>query len=217
MTFPHEELSPLNNPGSEIEVLVSSPCTPQDDPLAQSLPLTEKQRHRQDLDRVVIEVLLADDEEDLHKILPFIRWKLKSFGLTHLYETRDVFLESYDRAIAAIEAGKALTNIPAWFKSTSFRVISEYARKEKRLATESLGDRDLSDEASFGAIDEELEMRSQWLLELLNQVSPEDRKILWLRMSGKSYKQIAEQLGGREEALRQRVSRILKRLRKLNP
>lgn len=167
---------------------------------------------RHQLDQIVSEVL-NDEQKNLYHILPFIEWKLRSCGLQHKYDARDIFLESYERAVKAIERQEVIRHLPAWFKATSFNIIREYARKAGKLKMTSLDNQQLANVPAPCISDEILEAEVSWLLDALKQLKPEDQALLEMRMQGYSYEEIVRQRGGTVTALRQKVSRLLKQLR----
>jgi DNA-directed RNA polymerase specialized sigma24 family protein len=70
------------------------------------------------------------ESTDPHYILPFTRkllWQRKLYGFL---DEKEILNEAYCRATEAIKSGKILNNIPAWFRTTIFRCISEISKKE---------------------------------------------------------------------------------------
>lgn len=195
---------PLNTP--------SPMHDPQPSDNSMLLGSSQFEQQRQQLDQVVAEVLNGG-QDDMHQILPFIALKLHCFRLRQHYEPGDIFLDTYARAVMAIERGEAIRNIPAWFKSTAFNIIREYARKAGKLKTESLEYQQIPNAPEPCIADEILEERLAWLLTALGQLKTTDQEILHLRMQGMTYEEIALKRGGTVAALRQQVSRLLKRLR----
>lgn len=173
-----------------------------------------RDRWRQQLDQLVSEVL-NDSHDQLHQILPFIEWKLRSFGLQHKYEARDIFLEAYERAVKVLEREETIQRLPAWLKSTAFNIIREYARKAGKFKMTAMDHQQFANLPELEMTDEMLETKVAWLLSELAQLKAEDRAILELRMQGWSYEEIVRQRGGTATALRQRVSRLLRQLRQI--
>lgn len=183
-------------------------------PNAEGLSCKLSDRWRQQLDQLVSEVL-NDQHDQLFQILPFIEWKLRSFGLQHKYEARDIFLEAYERAVKLLDREETIQRLPAWLKSTSFNIIREYARKAGRFKMTAMDQQQFANLPELEMTDDMLETKVTWLLSELAQMRADDRAILELRMQGWSYEEIVRQRGGTATALRQRVSRLLRQLRQI--
>ncbi|MBD3886263.1 sigma-70 family RNA polymerase sigma factor [Phormidium tenue FACHB-886] len=171
---------------------------------------------RQKLDEVVIGILLCSSKDDVYNILPMADYRLRTFRLRHVYEPREIFLEAYRRAVKTIEAGQEIYNIPAWFRTTIFNIIREYSKlKDNHHAPMPQGKDFPASEHSYETIEHEFDVR--WLLEAIERIDPEDKKIICLRMKGLTYKQMSAQFNLSEETLRQKFHRALEKLRKMYP
>jgi len=211
---------------------------PQDNPLARLNATVSSERvcqdsrvreQRESLDFVVTEVLLSSGDSDIYHILPFIKRVLKQFQLYSYYEERDIFLESYARAVKNIEAGGVIDKIPAWFRTTSYNVIRELKKDENRqqLLINRLSNRGRMIEESSHKIPESvIESNVQSLSQAFKALDSKNSIILELRIiKGLSWREIGNQLVDRgeevdnnqknlEQRLRQRGKRAIERLRK---
>ncbi|NET61509.1 MAG: sigma-70 family RNA polymerase sigma factor [Symploca sp. SIO2E6] len=211
---------------------------PQDNPLAWLNATASSERGCQDsrvrkqrelLDFFVIEVLLGSGDSDIYHILPYIKRVLRQFKLYSYYEERDIFLESYARAVKNIEAGGVIDKISAWFKATSYNVIRELSKAKKRqqlLINRLANEGRLIEESSHKISDDVIEGNVKKILQQsLLVLDSKDGMILKLRIiKGLSWKEICNHLVDigeevennhkLEQRLRQRGKRAIERLRK---
>ncbi len=178
-----------------------------------------------------IEVMLSNREESrFPPILRTIERHLKQYKLRDRLSPYEIFNEACDRAIKKCEKGEEIPNIPAWFRTTCFYIVSEKSREFKRTDSviqpsteidhtfEELVDSQLCNARNSTQLDI-LEM-----LEIYQQISPLEQRILYLQASGLSWEEVADQLiqsGDYEgdpkqaaQAIAQRASRARKQLRK---
>ncbi|NEP28280.1 sigma-70 family RNA polymerase sigma factor [Moorena sp. SIO3I6] len=152
-----------------------------------------------------------------------IKKKLRQFNFPddQIYE---VINETYLRGIKLLDSGQEIENPRAWIRATSFNVIREMSRKQKKEQSRdsnlierqiALEDSNSLDSANYD--DEDLR-----LLELaLQKLEPKDNKLIVLRhIEGLSWQQVVSHLASKgeditEASARQRGNRALKRLRKI--
>lgn len=86
----------------------------------------------QALEEFVKATLSNSIDEDLPKLLLFIKRSLRQFHLDSLQEG-DIFNEAYLRTRKQmIEEGKKINNIPAYLRVVCLNIIREHSRKNKR-------------------------------------------------------------------------------------
>ncbi|MGB5963593.1 MAG: hypothetical protein WBG73_23350 [Coleofasciculaceae cyanobacterium] len=179
------------------------------------------------LNAAVIEVLGKDNPHAYSTIL-FIQRCLIQFNLSSQYEAHEILNDAYVRGRAFLHSGGIIRNIHSWLKSTSFNIIRENSRRQKREplidpevvelipCLRSLGDSVISTE----------EIDNKWKalmnsLTALSHTDPEGTRLLRLKAQGLSWKEIHQQLvkedgeAPNESTLRQKGCRATKILRKI--
>ncbi|NEO15504.1 MULTISPECIES: sigma-70 family RNA polymerase sigma factor [unclassified Moorena] len=152
-----------------------------------------------------------------------IKSKLHQFNLPH-YQMYDVIHETYLRGIKLLDSGQEIENPRAWIRATSFNVIREMSRKQKKEQSwdSNLIERQLAPEASNSLSSANSDDENLKLLELaLQKLEPQDSQLIVLRhIEGLSWQQVVSHLASKgeyitEASARQRGNRSLKRLRKI--
>lgn len=187
-------------------------------------PCREKLNH-------AIQLMLSNQEESgFPHILRTIERKLRQYQLRDRLSSYEIFNEACNRAIKKCEEGEEISNIPAWFRTACFYIVSEKSREFKRIdsalqastetnySLEELIDSQLCNSNRSTQLDI-LEM-----LEIYHQLPKLEQKILYLQASGLSWEEVADRLieSGEQEgdrkhvgqAIAQRASRARKQLRK---
>jgi DNA-directed RNA polymerase specialized sigma24 family protein len=177
---------------------------------------------QEEFERVIKDILHCNCATS-RSIFAFLRRTLRQFNLGEIYEPLDVLMMVYDR----VNSQKNVIEKPIpWIRSTALNVIRELCRKEKKqrdLACEAIYQlaqevsNPLDDQISEEIIEANLiQVRRAW-----DFLSHKEKELLrWRLMEGLSWKSVQEILFGRGEkieidALRQRYSRTLSKLRKL--
>ncbi len=127
-------------------------------------------------------------------------------------KAQDIVSESFMRAAKyfyRFDDQKA--SFPTWVKSIARNCISDYFKKNKvNSDIDSIKESFLAEKSS--AIDSLYD--TEYITYLLNQLTEEDRQIVYLRFhEGYRNKEIADELGINESTIASRLSRSLKRLR----
>jgi DNA-directed RNA polymerase specialized sigma24 family protein len=157
------------------------------------------------------------------KIYRSIYARLKQYDLMPRLTVDSVLSEAYLRGINALENGKKISHVESWLMATSRHIIYEESRLrlreiKKLVSFEFVGDGfDLID--SYDRyLDDNLEESINILMACLDDLSKEDKIIVFLRVGDLSWQDI--QLKLQEEGysyslstLRQRYGRIISRLR----
>ncbi|NEP26441.1 sigma-70 family RNA polymerase sigma factor [Moorena sp. SIO3I6] len=150
-----------------------------------------------------------------------IKSKLRQFNLPddQIYE---VINETYLRGIKRLESGQEIKNHRAWIRGTSFNVIREMSREQKKQQSwdSNFIEHQLAPEASNSLSSANSKDEDLKLLELaLQKLEPKDNKLMVLRhIEGLSWQQVVSHLASNGEVVteasaRQRGNRALKRLR----
>jgi hypothetical protein len=187
---------------------------------------------REKLHRTIETMLSNREESRFPPILRTIERHLKQYQLRDRLSPYEIFNEACDRAIQKCEKGEEIPNIPAWFRTTCFYIVSEKSREFKRTdsAIQPLVEIDYTLEE---LVDSQLCNASRstqldilGMLEIYQQISPLEQRILYLQASGLSWEEVADQLiqtgdyeGDRKQvgqAIAQRASRARKYLREQN-
>jgi hypothetical protein len=197
-------------------------------------PVVDEKNHMSDIDALVcfcpcqeklhraIQSMLSHQEEtEFPPILRTIERRLKQYQLRDRVSPYEVFSEACDRAIKKCEKGEEIPNIPAWFSTTCFYIVSEKSREFRRtdsLIYTSLETDSETDNAIENLIDSRLchSTRSTPLdilamLELYQQLSQLDQKILCLQATGLSWEEVADRLlqSGEQEGDRKQVAQSI--------
>ena len=179
------------------------------------------------LNAAVIEVLGKDNPHAYSTIL-FIQRCLMQFNLATQYEAHEILNDAYVRGRAFLHSGGTIRNIHSWLKSTSFNIIRENSRKQKR---EPLIDPEIAEllpclRSIEDSILSQEEVNHKWKalmnsLAALTDTDPEGTRLLCLKAQGLSWKEIQQQLvkedgdAPSESTLRQKGCRATKTLRKI--
>jgi DNA-directed RNA polymerase specialized sigma24 family protein len=177
---------------------------------------------QEEFERAIQDILHHKNSES-RSAFAFLKRNIWQFNLTGKYEPSDILMIVYDRGKSY---GEVIERPIPWIRKTGFYVILELHRKEKKqadLACKSVYQlaqeisNPLDDQISQEIIDNNLvQVRRAW-----NCLSHKEKEFLRLRlMEGLSWKLVQEVLYDRGEkieidALRQRYSRTLSKLRKL--
>lgn len=171
------------------------------------------------------------ESTDPHYILAFTRKLLRQRKLYGFLDEKEILNEVYCRATKAINSGKILNNIPAWFRTTISRGISELSREEIRVkkcsmklqAIEMFSDLfEDGFEANYSIIEENTDRLSS----ALEALSDEEQLILKLwKVKGYSWQETGDELlkvgkvncndRKMQARLRKQGERTLAKLRKL--
>lgn len=146
----------------------------------------------------------------------FIKRSLKQFHLEQV-DFYDVVPEVYLRGTKLIASGEDLKNPGAWIRVTSYNVIREMSRKQKK---EQANSELIELQVASENCEETNEVDLNILKNSLEDLNEKDRQILDLRFfQNLSWKQVVTYLASTGEILteanaRQRGKRALKRLKK---
>lgn len=185
--------------------------------------------NREKLHRAIETMLSNREESKFPPILRTIERHLRQYKLRDRLSPYEIFNEAFDRAIQKYEKGEEIPNIPAWFRTTCFYIVSEKSREFKQTDS-ALGTSKEIEYILEERIDSQLHnaRRSTQLdilemLEIYQQLSPLEQRILYLQASGLSWEEVADRLiesgdyeGDRKQAaqaIAQRASRARKQLR----
>lgn len=186
--------------------------------------------YREKLHRA-IEIMLSNREESkFPPILRTIERHLKQYQLRDRLSPYEIFNEACDRAIQKCEKGEEIPNIPAWFRTTCFYIVSERSREFKRTDSALQASIEV-DHTLEELVDSQIcntnrsnQLDILGMLEIYQQISSLDQRILYLQASGLSWEEVADRLiesgdfdGDRKQvgqAIAQRASRARKQLRK---
>ncbi|MGB3517040.1 MAG: sigma-70 family RNA polymerase sigma factor [Elainellaceae cyanobacterium] len=176
------------------------------------------------LDKALDEIL-GKDNSYAYTMFSCIKRMLKQYQLHWRMEPHDVLHEAYQRGVAALKAGKAITNPHAWLKKTSLNIIREYSRSKKGVPTDPMI---LSDIVSDDNKPMEKLIWQEELQDLRETIAifareePEAFELLCLRTLDRlSWQDIAEHWSTKyrqpvnDVALRKKLSRAKKKFRLL--
>lgn len=124
---------------------------------------------------------------------------------------RDMYQEIACTLWEAWPKFRAGSNIRAWVTRTALNVAGHEVRKRKRRPQFVEFDESFYDTLAMEATD----TRYQLLYDLLDKIDANDRKILFLYIDCRQMKEIAEITGLSEQAVKQRIYRIKKKLNAL--
>lgn len=179
------------------------------------------------LDTAVVEVV-GKDNPHAYSTISFIQRSLMQFNLATQFEAHEILNDAYLRGRDFIRSGGIIRSPHSWLKSTSFNIIREISRKQKREPSidpelvelipclRSIGESVVCKEK----IDNNWNMLMN-AFKVLGQTEPVGARLLRLRTQGLSWKEIHQQLvkedgiAPSESTLRQRASRAKKALRKI--
>lgn len=177
-----------------------------------------------DLDKT-IEMILENSSPHAYSFITFVKRSIKQFNLGSRLEVGDVISIAYDRTRKSIAIGKKIDNMLAWLKSTSYNIIREQSRgtqKEKPTDPQKYILVNIVDNSNNQDIENPQKSLAQLKLSLetLKAEKPHDYQLIYFYyFQNKSYQEIENyRLLGVDltaSALRQRMSRALKLLRKI--
>ena len=162
---------------------------------------------------------IINDHQDLKSsivLVHFIKRTLKRFHLEQV-DFYDVVSEVYLRGTKLITSGEDIKNPGAWIRVTSYNVIREMSRKQKK---EQANSELVELQVSPDNYEDNNEVELNILKTSLQHLSEKDRQILELRFfKNLSWRQVVTYLASTGEILteasaRQRGKRALKRLKK---
>jgi RNA polymerase sigma factor (sigma-70 family) len=158
------------------------------------------------------------------KLKNFIKRNLQQFNL-HNIEVNEVVHITYLRGVKLIEDGEEIKNPIAWIRVTSFNVIRELSRKQKKhqpVDSNSIEYQMDLQQLSYDFTLEDADDADIKLLKLaLQKLEPKDRQLLVLwKVEDLSWKEVVKRLAScgevvSEATARQRGKRALERLRKV--
>ena len=166
-----------------------------------------------------IQDLYHPDSSSGRLICAFVQRELRNFHLHDLYGIAYILNEAYLRGRQKIQDGITIENPKAWIRSTSYNVIRELSRQEKKTVP-----LELHPEIESAPLiqDSDLEIELSKLRLAFQMLSPKEQQILNLKIvEGLSYEEIATKLRiqGHGDysipSLRKLKERSLKRLRTL--
>jgi DNA-directed RNA polymerase specialized sigma24 family protein len=133
----------------------------------------------------------------LDSVAKRINWLRSKYQVQDEIEIGDVICEAYSRGIKSLEAGREISNVGGWFRSTSHNIIREKFRAKGRRA--ELNNRLLHEHNSIlleanviSCTSEHTQVDELW--NRLARLKVLDCKILILQAQGRSMRQIATQL-----------------------
>jgi hypothetical protein len=184
---------------------------------------------REKLHRAIENMLSNREESKFPPILRTIERHLKQYRLRDRLSPYEIFNEACNRAIQKCEEGEEIPNIPAWFRTTCFYIVSEKSREFKRrdsalqASTETGQSLDELIDSQLCNASHSTQLDILGMLEIYQQLSKLEQKILYLQASGLSWEEVADQLiqsgeyeGDRKQvgqAIAQRASRARRQLR----
>lgn len=156
-------------------------------------------------------------------ILFLIERNLLRFNLHNSYSPPSILNEAYIRGIKLIEAGKKINKPIPWVRATTYNIIRELSRKQRRSIEFKENIQPLQDSVfkNNEGDDERTEEFARMKL-ALDKLEPEERELLMLKIvENLSWKQITQHLNSQDKkdknemTLRKRKERVLKRLHRI--
>ncbi len=121
----------------------------------------------------------------------------------------DLFQEIWLKVYVNLEKFRKIEKPGAWIKTVTINTIKDYLRRKKQSVSEF-------PLILVESVEENLEKKTS-IKENLKKLSPQERYLLFLRFyEEKSYREIAQLFATSEGAIKMKISRILKKLRKIN-
>jgi hypothetical protein len=177
-----------------------------------------------------IQTMLSPSEvSQFPPIIRTIERHLKQYQLRDRISPHEIFSEACERAIKKCEKGEEIPNIPAWFRTTCFHIVSERSREFRRtdrktfqpiLKSETTFEDQIESALCHPNHATRLEILAR--LELYYRLPKLEQKILYLHASGLSWDNVADRLiqsgdyqGDRKkvsQSIAQRASRARKKL-----
>jgi DNA-directed RNA polymerase specialized sigma24 family protein len=175
-----------------------------------------KKSERSNFDSTVHELRQPENESG-RLLRSAITKNLQSFHLDRRYSADDVLNEAYLRGINKIDQGEHFRLIPAWLKKTSYNIVREWEREQKRSLPL---DENLVENSPNPVLSGLLEEDLAAVRRLMRDLRPIERTILNLKVvANLPWKEVRLRLIEEgfgeysEESLRQRKGRILASLR----
>ena len=156
------------------------------------------------------------ERKSLFVLASFIKNELKQLHLEQV-DVYDVISEVYLRGIKKITSGENIKNPGAWIRVTSYNVILEMSRKQKKEQPDS---EFLENQVAPKTCEENSEVQLNILRKSLENLSEKERLILELRFfQDLSWKEVRSILASKgeiltESNLKKKGSRALEKLRK---
>ncbi len=157
------------------------------------------------------------ERKSLFVLVFFIKNMLKQFHLEQV-DFYDVVSDVYLRGIKKITSGENIKNPGAWIRVTSYNVILEMSRKQKKEQPDS---EFLENQVAPKTCEENSEVQLNILRKSLENLSEKERLILELRFfQDLSWKEVRSILASKgeiltESNLRQKGHRALEKLKKV--
>lgn len=175
----------------------------------------EKKRNRQEFD-AAIKVLFDGKSRDAQIFCASITRQLRQFRLGKTYDAKEIVAEAYTRGVRKIEAGETINNPLGWLRIACLNVIREFQRKQISLNKPKL---DKDPWSPGGIVFSQLILQEDFLAiqKAVEELSPEEQQLLYLRIEGLSWKSVGEQMPDplREGTARQRGARIFEKLERM--
>jgi DNA-directed RNA polymerase specialized sigma24 family protein len=160
---------------------------------------------------------------DTQSLFGYVQRLLYQYRLYHSYEVKNILTEVYARGVKKIEGGEEIKIPLAWFRRTSFHVVSEFRREADRVGYCDFEAIPANEEnALLGIMADNDRKAIRIAVKLL---TPDERRLLHLRVvKGLPWRDVgralvmagdAEQEEQAEGTLRQRGYRALSKLRQL--
>jgi hypothetical protein len=166
-----------------------------------------------------IQTMLSPSEfSQFPPIIRTIERHLKQYQLRDRVSPHEIFSEACDRALKKCEKGEEIPNIPAWFRTTCFYIVSEKSREFRRTDHKTfqpiLGSEiNLGEQIESALCHPNHATRLDILarLELYYRLPKLEQKILYLHASGLSWDDVADRLiqSGEYQGDRKRVSQSI--------
>jgi hypothetical protein len=183
------------------------------------------------INALVLQIFLDPKDIECHNLLPWIKQRIRQFGLTGSLCEFEVLIEAYTIAIKKTKEGYVINNLPAWFKGTTFNIVRNIKREIKRQDSIKSNfeyvQREIESVSLYSSIENHsIDDNSQSIMNVFATLCEADRYLLNLRIvKGLNWSDIAEKMiqEGKENPsnmeklltrLRQRHSRALAKLRK---
>jgi RNA polymerase sigma-70 factor (ECF subfamily) len=121
----------------------------------------------------------------------------------------DLFQEIWLKVYVNLAKFREIEKPGAWIKTVTINTIKDYLRRKKQSVSEF-------PLILVESVEEKLGKKMS-IKETLKKLSPQERYLLFLRFyEEKSYQEIAQLFATSEGAIKMKISRILKKLRKIN-
>jgi hypothetical protein len=185
---------------------------------------------REKLHRAIQTMLSSSEASPFPPIIQTIERHLKQYQLRDRISPHEIFSEACNRALKKCEKGEEIPNIPAWFRTTCFYIVSERSREIRQidrktfqpiLDSETTAEEQIESTLCHPNHSTRLDILAR--LELYYRLPQLEQKILYLHASGLSWDEVADRLiqsgeyqGDRKkvsQSIAQRASRARQRLR----